>query len=166
MSKTCSEHGKFESLIATDIASYERMHQAPRFVKLPAQVSMPESKGCPDDCGLCPAHDQHTCLAIVEITWRCNLPCPICLADATAKGFKLSRPQVRGALRSLINTEGQPVPLQFVGGEPTLHPELADILRDARALGYTKMEVDSNGLLLARDPRLAVELQAAGLTGV
>jgi uncharacterized radical SAM superfamily Fe-S cluster-containing enzyme len=47
-----------------------------------------------------------------------------------------------------------------------LHPELIDIVRDARALGYSKMEVDSNGLLLARDPRLAIELRRAGLSGV
>ena len=166
MRKTCPEHGAFESLIATDIASYERMRRSPRFVKLPARVALPEAKGCPDDCGLCPAHEQHTCLAIVEITARCNLPCPVCLADATAKGAELAREQVLGALQTLIATEGQPVPLQFAGGEPTLHPELADIVRGARALGFSKMEIDSNGLLLARDPRLAIELRAAGLTGV
>jgi len=33
-------------------------------------------------------------------------------------------------------------------------------------LGFSKMEIDSNGLLLARDARLAAELRAAGLTGV
>jgi 7,8-dihydro-6-hydroxymethylpterin dimethyltransferase len=166
MRKTCPEHGAFESLIAIDIASYERMRRSPRFVKRPARVAMPEAKGCPDDCGLCPAHDQHTCLAIVEITARCNLPCPVCLADATAKGAELSREQVLGALRTLIDAEGQPVPLQFAGGEPTLHPELVDIVRGARALGFSKMEIDSNGLLLARDARMAIELRKAGLTGV
>lgn len=166
MRKTCPEHGAFESVIATDVAAYERMRRSPRLVKRPARVRMPEAKGCPDDCGLCPAHDQHTCLAIVEITTRCNLPCPVCLADATAKGDELNREQVLGALRTLIETEGEPVPLQFAGGEPTLHPELTDIVRGARALGYRKMEIDSNGLALARDPRLAVELRAAGLTGV
>lgn len=39
MRKTCSEHGDFESLIATDVAAYERMRQASRFVKRPAQVN-------------------------------------------------------------------------------------------------------------------------------
>jgi len=166
MRKTCPEHGDFECVIATDVASYERMRRSPRFVKRPARVAMPEAKGCPDDCGLCPAHDQHTCLAIVEITSRCNLPCPVCLADARTKGADLSCAQVLDALRILIDTEGQPVPLQFAGGEPTLHPELLDIIRGARALGFTKMEVDSNGLRLAEDPQLAVELRAAGLTGI
>ncbi len=166
MRKTCPEHGDFESLIATDVASHERMRRAPRFVKLPQRVSMPVRNGCPDDCGLCPAHEQHTCLAIVEITDRCNLPCPVCLAGATAKGRQMSCDQVLSALRTLLDTQGQPVPLQFAGGEPTLHPELLEIVRGARALGFTKMEVDSNGLLLARDPDLAVRLRAAGLAGV
>lgn len=166
MRKTCPEHGDFENLIATDIASYERMRQSPRFVKPPAQVSMPVDKGCPDDCGLCPAHDQHTCLAIVEITTRCNLPCPVCLADATAKGVQLSCAQVLNALRILVEKEGNPVPLQFAGGEPTLHPELLAIVRGAHALGYSKMEIDSNGILLGRDPELARRLRAAGLSGV
>ena len=166
MRKTCPEHGDFETLIATDVAAYERMRRSPRLVKRPARVAIPEARGCPDDCGLCPAHDQHTCLAIVEITARCNLPCPVCLADAVAKGAELSREQVLGALRTLIDTEGQPVPLQFAGGEPTLHPDLVEIVRGARALGYTKMEIDSNGLLLARDAHLAIALRAAGLTGV
>jgi 7,8-dihydro-6-hydroxymethylpterin dimethyltransferase len=166
MRKTCPEHGAFETVIATDVASYERMRRGPRFVKAPARLAMPEAKGCPDDCGLCPAHDQHTCLAIVEITERCNLPCPVCLADATAKGTELTPDQVFGALRKLLDTEGQPVPLQFAGGEPTLHKELVAIIRGAGDLGFSKMEIDSNGLLLARDPQLAIDLRAAGLTGV
>lgn len=166
MRKSCPKHGAFECLIATDIANYERMRRSPRFVKPPARVSMPASTGCPDDCGLCPAHDQHTCLAIIEITTHCNLPCPVCLANATTRGSDLSREQVLCALQTLIDTEGQPVPLQFAGGEPTLHSGLLEIVRGARALGYTKMEIDSNGLLLASDPRMAVELRAAGLTGV
>ena len=166
MRKSCPEHGAFECVVATDIASYERMRRSPRIVQRPVQMAMPEAKGCPDDCGLCPEHDQHTCLAIVEITTRCNLPCPVCLADAGAKGADLSREQVLDALQTLLNAEAQPVPLQFAGGEPTLHPELVDIVYGARALGYSKMEIDSNGLLLARDARLAVDLRAAGLTGV
>jgi uncharacterized radical SAM superfamily Fe-S cluster-containing enzyme len=120
MHKTCAKHGEFESVIATDVASYERMRRSPRIVKRPPRVRMPEARGCPDDCGLCPAHDQHTCLAIVEITTRCNLPCPVCLADSTSKGAELSREQVLSALQTLIDTEGQPVPLQFAGGDVLL----------------------------------------------
>lgn len=166
MKKQCPEHGPFECVVSSDLAAYERMRRSPRIVQLPAQTAMPEAKGCPDDCGLCPAHEQHTCLAIVEITSRCNLPCPVCLADSTAKGTDMTVAQVASALEKLRQAEGAVTPLQFAGGEPTLHPELPDIVRKARAMGFSKMEIDSNGLLLASRPRLAEELRAAGLSGV
>ena len=40
-------------------------------------------RGCPWDCGLCPDHEQHSCLAIVEINEACNLACPVCFADSS-----------------------------------------------------------------------------------
>lgn len=166
MRKTCPTHGDFECVVSSDLEAYERMRHSPRHLQLPAHTAMPVAKGCPHDCGLCPAHEQHTCLAIVEITSRCNLPCPICLADSKLRGDDLSPKQVTTALERLLAMEGGPVSLQFAGGEPTLHPELVSIVRDARALGFTKMEVDSNGLLLAKRPTLARELRSAGLTGV
>ena len=36
---------------------------------------------CPDNCGICPKHRQRTCSAIIEVTARCNLRCPVCFAD-------------------------------------------------------------------------------------
>lgn len=166
MKKVCPQHGGFECIVSSDLAAYERMRRSPRIVQLPAQPAMPVAKGCPDDCGLCPAHEQHTCLAIVEITSRCNLPCPVCLADATAEGTDLSVTQVASALEKLLQAEGAATPLQFAGGEPTLHPGLLDIVRKARDMGFRKQEVDSNGLLLASRRSLAGDLRAAGLTGV
>lgn len=166
MRKTCPEHGRFDCIISPDLDSYERMRRAPRLVRLPARTAMPAANGCPDDCGLCPAHEQHTCLAIVEITSRCNLPCPVCLADSTARGSDLTIEQALAALENLRLSEGGVTALQFAGGEPTLHPSLVAIVGKAHEMGFTKMEVDSNGLMLAHKPHLAAELRAAGLSGV
>ena len=166
MRKSCAEHGAFECVVSSDLEAYERMRHSPRMVRLPERFAMPEASGCPDDCGLCPAHDQHTCLAIVEITSRCNLPCPVCLAAASAKGEDLTPQQVESALKKLLASEGAAVPLQIAGGEPTVHPDLLAIVGTARALGFGKIEVDSNGLLLAKNPHLAKDLRSAGLTGV
>lgn len=138
MRKTCPEHGAFESLIATDVASYERMRRGPRFVKPPAR-----------------RHARGE-----------GLPGRLRPLSGPRSAYLPGDRRNHVALQALIDTEGQPVPLQFAGGEPTLHPDLTEIVRDARALGFTKMEIDSNGLLLAWDARLAVELRAAGLTGV
>ena len=166
MRKACPEHGAFECVVSSDVAAYERMRHSPRVVRPPAQTTVPVSKGCPDDCGLCPAHEHRACLLIVEITSRCNLPCPVCLADAKLEGGDLSAAQVVSALEKLRDTEGGVTPLQFAGGEPTLHPELIEIVKGARTLGFGKLEIDSNGLLLASRASLAQELRAAGLTGV
>ena len=43
-------------------------------------------KGCPYDCGLCTEHEQHTCIALVEITSNCNLTCPLCFASSAPGG--------------------------------------------------------------------------------
>ena len=50
---------------------------------LPLQFQSRTHYGCPYDCGLCPDHEQHSCLALIEINEECNLTCPVCFADAT-----------------------------------------------------------------------------------
>jgi uncharacterized radical SAM superfamily Fe-S cluster-containing enzyme len=166
MKKACPQHGEFECVVSSDVSAYERMRRSPRALRPPAQIATPVSKGCPDDCGLCPVHEHRACLLIVEITSRCNLPCPVCLADSTPKGTDLSADQVVSALERLLKAEGSPTPLQYAGGEPTLHPQLIEIVAKARDLGFRKQEVDSNGLLLADRPRLAKGLRQAGLSGI
>lgn len=39
-------------------------------------------QGCPHDCGLCPDHQQHTCLGIIEVNSTCNMNCPLCFSEA------------------------------------------------------------------------------------
>lgn len=166
MDKTCPSHGRTRAVICNDRTSYERLCGAPRKVTRPRGFAGDREDGCPSDCGLCSAHDQHTCLAIMEITSRCDLGCPVCLADAVAQGRDVAPSIVDAALRSLIDNEGDVTPLQFSGGEPTQHPELEEIIRRARALGFGKIEIDTNGLALARDASLASRLRAAGLNGI
>lgn len=166
MEKSCARHGPSSVVIANDVATYERLCNAPRKVTPPAAFAGVRDGGCPSDCGLCTAHEQHTCLAIMEITSRCDLGCPICLADAAPAGVDRPPAVVESALRRLIETEGGVTPLQLSGGEPTQHPALEDIVRRATALGFRKIEMDTNGLALGRDPGLAERLRGAGLTGV
>ena len=88
LERTCPEHGTF----AVDIW-HERTEEdvtPPRFdgwsrPKTPSYPREPRTAvrhGCPYDCGLCPAHAQHTCTGLVEVTLRCNMACPICYAAA------------------------------------------------------------------------------------
>ncbi len=166
LSKSCPVHGAFETPVATDLAAYRKIADTPRQVKLPARFGSSCGKGCPDDCGLCPTHDQHTCLAILEVTSRCELGCPVCLASSYVSGEDISINQARVALSSLISQEGRAPSLQLSGGEPSLHPQLSEIIATADSLGFTKIEIDTNGLRLAAETSFAERLKEAGLTGV
>lgn len=166
MEKTCPEHGTFRAVISSDLPTYRRLSSAPRKVTTPAGARAERGEGCPSDCGLCPAHDQRTCLAVIEITSRCDLGCPVCLADCRPEGRDLEPAVVEAALRRLREVEGAAVCVQLSGGEPTGHPDLVEIVRRAAALGFGKLEIDTNGLALARDRSLAERLREAGLAGI
>jgi len=63
--------------------------------------------GCPHDCGLCPDHQQHACLGIIEVNSACNMQCPLCFAKAGA-GFSLTLEKVEEILDGFVRTEGYP----------------------------------------------------------
>jgi len=52
--------------------------------------------------------------------------------------------------------------VQFTGGEPTVHPRFLDIVASAKALGFSHIQVASNGLKFA-DPDFARRARDAGL---
>jgi uncharacterized radical SAM superfamily Fe-S cluster-containing enzyme len=68
--------------------------------------------------------------------------------------------------RVLLECEGNSTPIQISGGEPTVRKDLADIIQIARDLGFKFIELDTNGIELAKRPELAVELADAGLGGI
>jgi uncharacterized radical SAM superfamily Fe-S cluster-containing enzyme len=49
---------------------------------IPLEFSTELKDGRPLNCGLCPEHKQHICLALIEVNTACNLNCPICFASA------------------------------------------------------------------------------------
>lgn len=64
-------------MVADDVDYYRRAREV--FIKTPEQpmvYNTPVNYGCPYDCGLCADHEQHSCLALVEICDACNLTCP------------------------------------------------------------------------------------------
>ena len=76
--KNCLTHGEELEVFEED-ASY--LFERHRFDK-PGNRVRPDTattQGCPYDCGLCPDHEQHTCIGLLEITKHCDLGCPVCL---------------------------------------------------------------------------------------
>src|SRR5689334_16416078 len=74
--KHCPEHGHSRALVSEDAEYYRNAFSFARAGSMPLHFSTAIKAGCPTDCGLCPAHQQHTCMPIVDITDHCNLQCP------------------------------------------------------------------------------------------
>lgn len=158
MRKRCPDHGVFECLVHGDAEAYVETLKMNKPGSIPERYSTNVDRGCPWDCGLCPDHQQHACVGIIEITSRCNMACPLCFADA-GPGFDLSLSEVEEMLDHFIATEGSPEVVQFSGGEPTLHPEFVPMLQAAKERGIPHVMVNTNGKRIATDDRLLEQLE-------
>ena len=79
--KRCKTHGVQKALVSTDIAYYKLCHDYLKPGDRPLSPQTRTELGCPYDCGLCPDHEQHSCLALIDVNEACNLTCPVCFAD-------------------------------------------------------------------------------------
>jgi len=164
--KDCEEHGHFEDVFWSDAEMYKR---AKRYMVDKTGVQNPntkELKGCPFDCGLCPNHKSHTVLGLIDVTNRCNLKCPICFANANAAGY-VYEPTVDQIKEMLENMKNEmPVgakAIQYSGGEPLMRDDIVELVKLAKDVGYTHVQIATNGLRLAYEPELAQKLKDAGL---
>jgi 7,8-dihydro-6-hydroxymethylpterin dimethyltransferase len=155
--KTCPEHGRFEALVYGDAEAYLTAAKFNKPGTIPLKFSTTVVRGCPYDCGLCPDHQQHTCLGIIEVNSTCNMDCPLCFANAGA-GFSLTLEEVETILDGLLETEGNPEVIQFSGGEPTIHPQIIPMIRAARARGIPHVMLNTNGKRIAQDDGFLAEL--------
>lgn len=158
--KRCPEHGYEKVLVADDVEYYRRCREV--FIKppeMPNHFNTPIAYGCPYDCGLCPDHEQHSCLSLIEVTDHCNLNCPICYASSgTHRQSYRSLEQIEGMLDVVVRNEGEADVVQLSGGEPTLHPDFFAILDATRARPIRHVMVNTNGIRIATDPEFAERL--------
>ncbi len=163
--KKCAEHGTFRVLIWDGEPAYADWGVD----RIPATIENPVTlveNGCPFDCGLCPEHRQETCCVLLEVTADCNLNCPICFASSQQRtGSDPSLNEIR-AWYGWLALHGGPYNIQISGGEPTVRDDLPEIVRLGREAGFTYLQLNSNGLRLAREPEFVRTLREAGLNSV
>ncbi len=160
MLKRCPEHGASKVLIADDIEYYKNIRNYNKPSETPFKFNTKTHYGCPYDCGLCPDHEQHSCLTIIEITDRCNLTCPTCYASSSpTHGRHRTLEEVKSMLDTIVANEKEPDVVQISGGEPTLHPQFFEILDYAKTLPIKHIMVNTNGLLIAKDFEFAQRLK-------
>ena len=158
--KTCPEHGDFRVLQWRGAQMYHKWRE--QSVHAEKQHHKPEGKrGCPFDCGLCQEHEGGTCTAVLEVTYRCNMNCKICFADATKEQFDPTLEQVRGMYETAKKNGGF-CSIQLSGGEPTVRDDLPQIIAMGKEMGFPHIQVNSNGLRIAKEIDYLKRLKEAG----
>jgi uncharacterized radical SAM superfamily Fe-S cluster-containing enzyme len=157
--KRCPDHGVQKTLVSDDVAYFKSQKDWLKPGDRPLRAQTRTDHGCPFDCGLCPDHEQHSCLAILEINEACNLTCPVCFADSSVqREGSRTLAEVETMLDALVASEGQPDLVQISGGEPTIHPQFFEILAAAKARPIRHLMINTNGLRIAREPGFAERL--------
>jgi uncharacterized radical SAM superfamily Fe-S cluster-containing enzyme len=159
--KYCAAHGEQLELLE-EVADYHLKKKQYDKPGTAMKVYSKVEKGCPYDCGTagtCPQHDQHGCIGLIEITTKCNLRCPLCFADA-GEGEFLPIDKLEKMMDFFIDSEyGQGEILQISGGEPTLHPDIIEIIRIAKSKNFKYVMLNTNGIRIAEDEEFVGQLQ-------
>ena len=162
--KTCPEHGEFRIVAWRGRPDPESWHRT----KIPSTGGaerLPVRRGCPLDCGLCADHRQGTCTAVLEVTKRCDLNCAFCFADASgAPSDDPSFTEIEAMCRA-VESAG-PCNVQLSGGEPTQRDDLPEIAAAAGKACGGLVQVNTNGLRIARDAAYARELARSGVSSL
>jgi 7,8-dihydro-6-hydroxymethylpterin dimethyltransferase len=157
--KRCRSHGVQSTLVSNDAAYWLRCKEYIKPGDRPLAFQSRTEYGCPFDCGLCPDHEQHSCLALIEINQHCNLTCPVCFADSSPeRTTHLPLATIERMLDALIASEGEPDLVQLSGGEPTLHPEFFAILDAVRRRPIRHAMINTNGIRIAQEPDFVATL--------
>src|SRR5260221_4490748 len=160
MLKHCPTHGNERVLVSDDVEYYRQCREV--YLKppeMPLRRNTPIHWSCPYDCGLCPDHEQHSCVSLIEVTDACNLRCPICYAGSGPER-QHHRPLelIESMLDAVIANEGEADVVQISGGEPTIHPDFFAILDAAKRRPTRHLMVNTNGVRIARDAEFAKRL--------
>ncbi len=158
LERGCRTHGLVRTLYDEDpeILAYLEEWTAPTKEHLPdvsgnfAPVPAAYLDGLPE------MQTQHTCILLEDIAEACNLRCPTCFADSSPdlNGIVPVAEILANVDQRLARENGRLDVLMLSGGEPTLHPELKTLLAELAQRPVTRILINTNGVLIARDDSL------------
>ncbi len=143
ITKDCPECGTTIALVSSDAPIWQQKRELCRFDPATAPA-------CDLSCTTCTRRgEHHPRMLFVDVTNRCNMNCPICIANIPSMGFKFDPPlsyfdKVLDGIALM-----QPVPeVLLFGGEPTVRNDLLEIIRMAQGKRL-QVGLVTNGIRLA-----------------
>jgi Fe-coproporphyrin III synthase len=82
-----------------------------------------------------------------HILTQCNLTCRHCYINPDQHGKGMVPLSIIESWLQVFSKKREAVNVIFLGGEPTLHPDLSGAIKKARELGFGSVTVDTNGYL-------------------
>ncbi|EWT01668.1 radical SAM protein [Intrasporangium oryzae NRRL B-24470] len=158
LERACREHGLVRTLYdeSPEILTYLEQWTAPTKSHVPDRVGnllpVPEAY----EYGLPAMQTQHTCILLEDLTEHCNLRCPTCFADSapSLRGVASIADVLANVDARIAREDGRLDVLMLSGGEPTLHPDLPELLAALVERPIVRILVNTNGLTIARDDAL------------
>ncbi len=161
LEKCCPVHGVSQELISSDVTWYRESRSYVKPRQLPLDHKVKSFVSCPESCGSCSEHQQHTCLPVIEITQKCNLECPVCLKDLNKTPY-ITEDEFGSIIDDLLRYEGKVDVINISGGEPLLHPDFERLLDIAYRKGITQVTVSTNGQPLLNSTRIRQAFKRTG----
>jgi 7,8-dihydro-6-hydroxymethylpterin dimethyltransferase len=139
--KDCPKCGPNESLVSSDAVVWQAKRDMWQYVP----VDNPKCTLNCDKCGI----DHHPNMVFLDVTNRCNMNCPICIATIRGMGFDFNPPmEYFEKIFAELGSWPAPPVVQLFGGEPTVRDDLLEIVQIARKHGL-RPHVVTNGVKLA-----------------
>ncbi|MBI5347205.1 MAG: radical SAM protein [Candidatus Aenigmarchaeota archaeon] len=159
MLKQCDKHGTFKELIWDDAKLYKKYMKSFTTGSVVKDVKP----------SLYDEHLSQSVLTNLFVTNRCDMRCSYCFANSGAEGF-VYEPSLSELKREMqMVRKEKPVAsraLQVTGGEPMMRDDIIEIIKIARELGFTHVQVNTNTVRISENPELAKKLKESGVNTI
>ena len=158
--KKCKNHGDFKDIYFSDVNLYKKWMK----YKVTGTNSPDVKTQVLDYPALYDVHKSQSVLTNLLITNRCDLRCSYCFMNAGASGY-IYEPSLEQLKDLMIQARNEkPMgskAIQITGGEPGVRDDLLDIVKIAREVGFTHIQVNTNGMKLAESVKFCKDLKEA-----
>ena len=161
MVKECPQHGKFEDMMAKDVAFLEWIEG-----NFPGRDIRAHNDERLHKHGTSTIKYGRGSVLTVDLTNRCNMMCDPCFMDANQVGYvhELSWEEIREIMTNALEIKPKrQMSIQFSGGEPTMSPYFLKAVSLARELGYNSVQAATNGIEFAKSKEFSRKAAEAGL---
>ena len=160
ITKSCFDHGDFKDIYFGDVDLYKKWIK----YKKDGTKSPDVKTKLFDYPKLYDIHKSQSVLTNLLVTNRCNLRCSYCFMNAGAAGY-VYEPSLEEIKDMMLKARNEsPIgskAIQITGGEPTVREDLLDIVKMAKEVGFSHVQVNTNGLKLAESVDYCKKLKEA-----